>query len=39
MPKFYIFCYTRRAATDRQIDQLVYELYGLIDEEIGLEEA
>jgi hypothetical protein len=26
-------------ATDRQIDQLVYELYGLTDEEIALIEA
>jgi hypothetical protein len=26
-------------ATDRQIDQLVYELYGLTDEEIALVEA
>jgi hypothetical protein len=27
------------AALDRQIDQLVYELYGLTDEEIALVEA
>ncbi len=26
------------AVTDRQIDQLVYELYGLTDEEISLVE-
>ena len=26
------------AATDRQIDQLVYELYGLTEEEIGIVE-
>jgi hypothetical protein len=26
-------------ATDRQIDQLVYELYGLTDEEIKIVEA
>ena len=26
-------------ATDRQIDQLVYELYGLTDEEIQIVEA
>jgi len=26
------------AATDRQIDQLVYELYGLTDEEIRIVE-
>ncbi len=26
-------------ATDRQIDQLVYELYGLTEEEIGIVEA
>jgi len=25
-------------ATDRQIDRLVYELYGLTDEEIGIVE-
>ena len=25
-------------ATDKQIDQLVYELYGLTDEEIGIVE-
>ena len=25
-------------ATDRRIDQLVYELYGLTDEEIGIVE-
>jgi hypothetical protein len=25
-------------ATDRQIDKLVYELYGLTDEEIGIAE-
>jgi hypothetical protein len=27
------------AATDRQIDQLVYELYGLTDEEIAIVEG
>jgi hypothetical protein len=27
------------AATDRQIDQLVYELYGLSDEEIKIVEG
>jgi len=27
------------AATDRQIDQLVYELYGLTDDEIKIVEA
>jgi hypothetical protein len=27
------------AATDRQIDELVYELYGLTDEEIALVEG
>ena len=27
------------AATDRQIDQLVYQLYGLTDEEIAIVEA
>jgi hypothetical protein len=27
------------AATDRQIDQLVYELYGLTEEEIGIVEG
>jgi hypothetical protein len=27
------------AATDQQIDQLVYQLYGLTDEEIALVEA
>jgi hypothetical protein len=27
------------AATDRQIDELVYELYGLTDEEIALAEG
>ena len=26
-------------ATDRQIDRLVYELYGLTEEEIGIVEA
>ncbi len=26
------------AATDKQIDQLVYELYGLTEEEIGIVE-
>lgn len=26
-------------STDRQIDQLVYELYGLTDEEIGIVEG
>jgi len=26
-------------ATDRQIDRLVYELYGLTDEEIGIVEG
>ena len=26
------------AATDRQIDQLVYELYGLTEEEVGIVE-
>jgi hypothetical protein len=26
------------AATDKQIDQLVYELYGLTEEEIGIAE-
>ena len=29
----------RIEATDRQIDRLVYELYGLTEEEIGLVEA
>jgi hypothetical protein len=29
----------RFAATDRQIDQLVYELYGLSDEEIKIVEG
>jgi hypothetical protein len=29
----------RIEATDRQIDALVYELYGLTEEEIGLVEA
>ena len=28
-----------KTATDRQIDQLVYELYGLTDEEIKVVEA
>ena len=27
------------AATDRQIDRLVYELYGLTEEEIGIVEG
>ena len=27
------------AATDKQIDQLVYELYGLTEEEIGIVEG
>jgi hypothetical protein len=27
------------AATDRQIDQLVYELYGLMEKEIGIVEG
>jgi hypothetical protein len=30
---------TRIAATDRQIDQLVYKLYGLTEEEIGIVEG
>ena len=29
----------RIEATDRQIDRLVYELYGLTEEEIGLAET
>ena len=29
----------RIEATDRQIDRLVYELYGLMEEEIGLAET
>jgi hypothetical protein len=29
----------RIEATDRQIDRLVYELYGLTEEEIGIVEA
>ena len=29
----------RIAATDRQIDELVYDLYGLTDDEIALVEA
>ncbi len=30
--------FTRLAATDRKIDALVYELYGLTDEEIKIVE-
>jgi len=29
----------QRAATDKQIDQLVYELYGLTEEEIRIVEG
>jgi hypothetical protein len=38
-PRWGEYMNSQIAATDRQIDQLVYELYGLSDEEIKIVEG
>ena len=38
-PREHALAQAQIAATDRQIDQLVYELYGLTEEEIAIVEG